>query len=509
MTLKRPMAIAQTYRSRAGAGDLARAAPGRPRAPRSPRGDNLVEVAWTERSGPTRRRAGPVPRTGPPDPVLAGRPGPGGAPGVRGQPGTGGVGAGVRPGRRSPAHAGPGRHRLGHRSHPGGRRQGLGSPAGHALLVSLAVGAGAYALSLLRSPLEDLLSAHSSAVMTSDLQRRLTRAVSAPAGVEHLEDPEVLDRLSSATGELSSARPGDAPMTLAGVPRRPVRRVAGLCRAGQFPVVGRSDVPRRLVRRPPAPAVVAGQSGHPGAPGDAGSAPQLVLPGVAPGSRSSPRRCASSARPVGARAATARSGWKGWSASWAEARHFERRAMLLSAVVCAMYVIGAGEVGLAAYRGEVGLRTGHGDVAHVRAGRAGGRGERRRRGPRADAERRCLTSTGSPTSLHAPAWPPARASRPAAGPVPSSASKPSTSATPGPTLPALSGLDLYLHAGRSLGHRRCQRRRQDDSRDPSGPAAGAHGRPYHRRRRCRWPTSTPVPGSARWPWSTRTSPATR
>ena len=46
---------------------------------------------------------------------------------------------------------------------------------------------------------------------------------------------------------------------------------------------------------------------------------------------------------------------EGIEPSWAEARHFERRAMLLSAVVCAMYVIGAGEVGLAAYRGEVGL----------------------------------------------------------------------------------------------------------------------------------------------------------
>lgn len=102
---------------------------------------------------------------------------------------------------------------------PSAVAHGLGSHAGHALLLSLGLGAGTYALSLMRSPLEDLVSAHCAAVMGSDMQRRLTRAVSQPTGVEHLEDPEVLDRLSAATGELLSARPADAPMALAGSSR--------------------------------------------------------------------------------------------------------------------------------------------------------------------------------------------------------------------------------------------------------------------------------------------------
>ena len=83
---------------------------------------------------------------------------------------------------------------------------GLGSAAGRALLLSLAIGAGAYGLSLVRSPVGDLLNAHCSALMTSGMQRRLARAVCTPAGIEHLEDPEVLDSLSAASGELSSSQ---------------------------------------------------------------------------------------------------------------------------------------------------------------------------------------------------------------------------------------------------------------------------------------------------------------
>ena len=92
---------------------------------------------------------------------------------------------------------------------------GLGSASGHSLLIALAFGTAAYALSLLRSPAEDLLSAHASAVMSAGMQRRLARAVCAPVGVEHLEDSAVLDQLSAASGELSTSGPADAPMALA------------------------------------------------------------------------------------------------------------------------------------------------------------------------------------------------------------------------------------------------------------------------------------------------------
>jgi hypothetical protein len=67
----------------------------------------------------------------------------------------------------------------------------------------------------MRTPAEDLLESYSSAVMATGMQRRLARAVCTPPGIEHLEDPGVLDQLSSASGELTSTRPADAPMTLA------------------------------------------------------------------------------------------------------------------------------------------------------------------------------------------------------------------------------------------------------------------------------------------------------
>src|SRR6204780_5776215 len=92
---------------------------------------------------------------------------------------------------------------------------GLGSASGHSLLAALAVGTVAYALSLLRSPVEDLLSAHASAVMSTGMQRRLASAVCAPAGIEHLEDSAVLDQLAAASGELSTSGPADAPLALA------------------------------------------------------------------------------------------------------------------------------------------------------------------------------------------------------------------------------------------------------------------------------------------------------
>ena len=98
---------------------------------------------------------------------------------------------------------------------PDAVKDGLGSASGHALLIALVFGVAAYALSLLRYPAEDLLSAHASAVMSTGMQRRLARAVCAPVGVEHLEDSAVLDQLAAASGELSTSGPADAPMALA------------------------------------------------------------------------------------------------------------------------------------------------------------------------------------------------------------------------------------------------------------------------------------------------------
>ena len=91
---------------------------------------------------------------------------------------------------------------------------GLSSPQGQRLILALALAGFAYALSLMRGPLEDALTAASAARVDGLMQRRLVQAVSAPAGIEHLEDQDVLERLSSARGELLGGKPEAAPMAL-------------------------------------------------------------------------------------------------------------------------------------------------------------------------------------------------------------------------------------------------------------------------------------------------------
>ena len=98
---------------------------------------------------------------------------------------------------------------------PAAARDGLSSGAGHSLLLALAIAGVCYGLSLLRGPAQDALSSVVRARMVVALQRRLVTAVSAPAGIAHLEDAETLDRLANAQGQLMNAAPADAPMTIA------------------------------------------------------------------------------------------------------------------------------------------------------------------------------------------------------------------------------------------------------------------------------------------------------
>jgi ATP-binding cassette, subfamily B, bacterial len=97
---------------------------------------------------------------------------------------------------------------------PAAIERGLGSSAGHRLDGALVVAGVVYALYLVRGPAESILNSAVRARLTALMQRRLVRAVSAPVGIGHLEDPEVLDRLARARGDLSSDQPADAPMTL-------------------------------------------------------------------------------------------------------------------------------------------------------------------------------------------------------------------------------------------------------------------------------------------------------
>jgi ATP-binding cassette, subfamily B, bacterial len=94
---------------------------------------------------------------------------------------------------------------------------GLHGITGTNLAAALGVTAALYVLSLLCGPCRELLAVAVRYRMTAGLQARLMTAVSRPAGIAHLEDPETLTQLDTAQGTLHSWLPADAPITLAGV----------------------------------------------------------------------------------------------------------------------------------------------------------------------------------------------------------------------------------------------------------------------------------------------------
>jgi ATP-binding cassette subfamily B protein len=239
---------------------------------------------------------------------------------------------------------------------PGAVRDGLGSSAGHALVGSLLVGAGAYGLSLLRGPLEDLLSAYCSAIMSTDLQRRLANAVSLPTGIEHLERQEVLDQLSAATGELASTSPSDAPMTLAGALGDRFQGLLACCVLATFRWwIGVMFFLGWTTMRPPLRHLLANRA--------------LLARRATATLRHSWYYLGASMRPDFAKEVRLfglgrwlldryHAHWlEGMAPALAEARKFERRAVAFGALICVMYLIGAGTLGLAAYHGSVPLRT--------------------------------------------------------------------------------------------------------------------------------------------------------
>ncbi len=233
---------------------------------------------------------------------------------------------------------------------------GLGSPSGHSLLVRLAIGTAAYALSLLRSPAEDLLSAHCSAVMSTGMQRRLARAVCAPAGIEHLEDSAVLDQLASASGELSTSRPADAPMALASAFGDRLSGFFACAVLASFRwYIGLLFFVGWSLLRPPLRALLAERA--------------TLMRRATPELRHSWYYLGCSYRPEFAKEVRVfglgswilgrhRAKWlAGMEAPWRQMRHFRRRTLLFGAGVAAMYVAGAGVLALAAWHGDIGLAT--------------------------------------------------------------------------------------------------------------------------------------------------------
>jgi len=239
---------------------------------------------------------------------------------------------------------------------PAAVRYGLGSASGHSLLIGLALGTAAYGLSLLRSPAEDLLSAHASAVMSTGMQRRLARAVCAPVGVEHLEDSAVLDQLAAASGELSTSGPADAPMALASAfGDRLTGFIACVVLATFRWYIGLLFFVGWSVIRPPLRRLLAERA--------------LLVRRATPELRHSWYYLGCSYRPAFAKEVRVfglgrwilgrhRDKWlAGMEPPWRQMRHFRNRALLFGLGVGAMYVAGAGLLALAAWHHDISLGT--------------------------------------------------------------------------------------------------------------------------------------------------------
>src|SRR6204780_4231286 len=239
---------------------------------------------------------------------------------------------------------------------PAAVTHGLGSASGRSLLIGLGIGTAAYALSLLRSPAEDLLSAHASAVMATGMQRRLAEAVCAPTGVEHLEDSSVLDQLASASGELATSRPADAPMALASAfGDRPSGFIACVVLASFRWYIGLAFFLGWSLLRPPLRRLLAERA--------------TLVRRATPELRHSWYYLGCSYRPAFAKEIRIfglgrwildrhRDKWlAGMEPPWRQMRHFRNRALLFSVVVAAMYAAGAGLLAVAAWHHDIGLGT--------------------------------------------------------------------------------------------------------------------------------------------------------
>jgi len=239
---------------------------------------------------------------------------------------------------------------------PAAVQHGLGSASGHALVTALAVGTAAYALSLLRGPVEALLEAYCSAAMSTGMQRRLARAVCAPDGVEHLEDPRVLDRLALASGELSASAPADAPMALASVLGD---RLSGLLACVTLATfrwwVGLLFLVGWTAIRPPLRRMMAARAN--------------LVRAATPDLRHAWYYLGCSYRPMFAKEMRLfgladwilgrhRVAWlSGMAGPWRQLRRLRHWTLAFGLVVAVMYAAGAGALGLAAYHHAISLGT--------------------------------------------------------------------------------------------------------------------------------------------------------
>jgi ATP-binding cassette, subfamily B, bacterial len=239
---------------------------------------------------------------------------------------------------------------------PASARTGMGSAAGHRLLVALVLAGAAYAAALLLGPAQSALSSVVKWRLIYRTQDRLMAAVSRPAGIGHLEDPKVLDDLDLAQGQLVNPRPADAPMTLAlVVSNRASGLFACLVLASWRWWLGLGMLAIWVAVRRPQLALIREQG--------------ALYAGGSEAMRRSWYLQRLAAEPAAAKESRVfglgnwlveryRSTWLvAMSGPWAVLRRLDRKVLLLSVPVLAAYAAACGYLGLAAYDRQVGLGT--------------------------------------------------------------------------------------------------------------------------------------------------------
>jgi ATP-binding cassette subfamily B protein len=239
---------------------------------------------------------------------------------------------------------------------PGAARSGLASAAGHRMIAALVVTGVAYAAALLLGPVQSALSSVVKWRLVYRTQDRLIAAVCGPPGIGHLEDPQVLDDLALAQGQLVNQQTADAPMTLALVVSN---RAAGLMACAVLASwrwwLGLGMLIMWLAIRRPQLALIRKQGAL-----YAGSSEVLrrawylqrlaALPVVAKESR-----------------VFGLGGWLvdryrsqfmlGMAAPWAALRELDRKVLLLAIPVLAAFGAACGYLGYAAFHHEIALGT--------------------------------------------------------------------------------------------------------------------------------------------------------
>ncbi len=224
------------------------------------------------------------------------------------------------------------------------------------MIEALTVTGIAYAAALLLGPVQSALSSVVKWRLVYRTEDRLITAVSEPAGISHLEDPQVLDDLALAQGQLTGQMPADAPMTLALVVSN---RASGLIACAVLASwrwwLGLGMLVLWVIIRRPQLKLIREQGAL-----YAGGSEVLrrawylqrlaALPPVAKESRVFGLG--------GWLVERYRSQWLlGMAAPWAVLRRLDRKVVLLCAPVLAAFAVAAGYLGLAGYHRQISLGT--------------------------------------------------------------------------------------------------------------------------------------------------------